>query len=87
MSAAAGIGAVAGGFPSALATEEARPEPFPWETVMHAGLCLLRLPPRDFWALTPVEFLAMTGGLKTRGVGIGKAGLEALMQAFPDGGD
>ena len=51
---------------------------------MHAGLCLLRLPPRDFWALTPVEFLAMTGGMRGRGAGMEKAGLEALMRAFPD---
>jgi uncharacterized phage protein (TIGR02216 family) len=51
---------------------------------MHAGLCLLRLPPRDFWALTPVEFLAMAGGLRGRGAGLEKAGLDALMQAFPD---
>ncbi|WP_436252138.1 rcc01693 family protein [Neorhizobium sp. LjRoot104] len=72
------------GYPSAPATEQSRPEPFPWETVMHAGLCLLRLPPRDFWALTPVEFFAMTGGLRARRAGIGKAGLEALMRAFPD---
>jgi uncharacterized phage protein (TIGR02216 family) len=52
---------------------------------MHAGLCLLRLPPRDFWALTPVEFLAMTGGLGGPSAGMEKARLDALMRAFPDG--
>jgi len=83
--AAAGNGAMAGSFPSAIVSDEARPEPFPWETVMHAGLCLLRLPPRYFWALTPIEFFAMTGGLKMRHAGMERAGLEALMQAFPDG--
>nr|WP_105427905.1 rcc01693 family protein [Neorhizobium tomejilense] len=73
-----------GRFPP-IAAQEARLEPFPWEMVMHAGLCLLRLPPRDFWALTPVEFLAMTGGMRGRGAGMEKPGLEALMRAFPDG--
>lgn len=51
---------------------------------MHAGLCLLRLPARDFWALTPIEFFAMTGGLRPRGEAMERAGLEALMSAFPD---
>ncbi|KGD85807.1 hypothetical protein JL39_26740 [Rhizobium sp. YS-1r] len=65
--------------------KEVKAEPFPWETVMHAGLCLLRLVPRDFWALTPVEFFAMTGGLRSRGAAMERAGLESLMREFPDG--
>ncbi|WP_341872384.1 rcc01693 family protein [Neorhizobium vignae] len=66
------------------AIEEAR-RPFPWDAVMHVGLCLLRLPPRDFWALTPVEFSAMAGGSRRHGAGMERAGLDALMRAFPDG--
>jgi uncharacterized phage protein (TIGR02216 family) len=58
---------------------------FPWDAVLHVGLCLLRLSPRDLWALTPVEFFTMAGGAKPRGAAIGRDGLDALMRAFPDG--
>lgn len=51
---------------------------------MHVGLCLLRLSPRDFWALTPVEFFLMTGGARPRAIGTGRGELEELMRAFPD---
>jgi len=70
---------------SAAAGGDVGGEPFPWETVLHAGLHLLRLPSHDFWALTPREFLAITGGLRPRAAGLERAGLEALMGAFPDG--
>ncbi|WP_281041073.1 rcc01693 family protein [Rhizobium sp. BK251] len=61
-----------------------RREPFPWGRVMHAGLCLLRLDPQTFWALTPAEFHAMTGGLSPRAAAIDRTGLDALMQLHPD---
>ncbi|WP_440409798.1 rcc01693 family protein [Neorhizobium petrolearium] len=51
---------------------------------MHAGLCLLRLAPRDFWVLTPREFFAMTGGLRRKDGEMDRAALEALMGQFPD---
>lgn len=52
---------------------------------MHAGLCLLRLSPDVFWRLTPVEFFAMTGGMRPAGEAMGRAGLTGLMARFPDG--
>ncbi|MBB5537393.1 putative phage protein (TIGR02216 family) [Rhizobium giardinii] len=52
---------------------------------MHAGLCLLRLPAKDFWAMTPRELQAALGGLRPRATAPARAGLEALMGAFPDG--
>jgi uncharacterized phage protein (TIGR02216 family) len=58
---------------------------FPWDAVIHVGLCRLRLSPRDFWALTPVEFFAMAGGARPRDVAMARDGLEALMRVFPDG--
>lgn len=55
---------------------------------MHAGLFLLRLPPDHFWALTPRELFCATGGLTgelaARGQTLDRAGLDALIAAFPD---
>jgi uncharacterized phage protein (TIGR02216 family) len=58
--------------------------PFPWRSVLHIGLCLLRLPPRDFWSMTPTEFFAMAGGMSLSAAMMGRAGLNELMRAFPD---
>jgi uncharacterized phage protein (TIGR02216 family) len=66
--------------------ERAERAPFPWETVLHVGLHLLRLPARDFWALTPREFWAVSGGMKPLAAGLERAGLEELMRVFPDVG-
>ncbi|MHB0953630.1 MAG: rcc01693 family protein [Allorhizobium sp.] len=62
----------------------AAPGPFPWGAAMHAGLCLLRLDPAIFWALSPREFAAMTGALAPRPARLGRVRLEALMRRFPD---
>ncbi|WP_082760380.1 rcc01693 family protein [Agrobacterium bohemicum] len=59
--------------------------PFPWGQVIHAGLSLLRLSPTVFWTLTPVEFFAMTGGMRPQRGGVDRGGLEGLMRLFPDG--
>lgn len=60
-------------------------KPFPWGQVIHAGLSLLRLSPTVFWALTPIEFFAMTGGMRPQSPGLDRAGMEGLMRQFPDG--
>jgi uncharacterized phage protein (TIGR02216 family) len=65
--------------------QEGTARAFPWDAVIHLGLCRLRLSPRDFWALTPVEFFAMAGGKRPREEVMARDGLEALMRAFPDG--
>jgi uncharacterized phage protein (TIGR02216 family) len=57
---------------------------FPWDDVLHVGLSLLRLEPRAFWALTPIEFSAMAGALGHRQGRLSRGGLEALMAVFPD---
>lgn len=58
--------------------------PFPWGQVIHAGLSLLRLSPAVFWALTPIEFFAMTGGMRPQSATLDRAGMEGLMALFPD---
>jgi len=60
------------------------PPPFPWDVAIHAGLCLLRLPAKDFWAMTPREMQAALGGLRPRVTVPDRSGLEMLMGAFPD---
>ncbi|MBK1625374.1 rcc01693 family protein [Afifella marina] len=60
-------------------------KPFPWQEAITFGLAVLRLSPRDFWAMTPREFSACRTAL----CGAGKTPLTAgelarLMARFPD---
>ncbi|WP_421594552.1 rcc01693 family protein [Shinella sp. M27] len=57
---------------------------FPWEAVLHAGLCRMRLSTRDFWAMTPRELAYALGLLRPRSLATQRADLTALMLAFPD---
>jgi uncharacterized phage protein (TIGR02216 family) len=57
--------------------------PLDWAGLMRAGLCVLRLPPATFWALTPAELQLMLGG-QAGPVPMTRAGLDALTRAFPD---
>lgn len=59
---------------------------FPWDEIIGLGLGLLRLAPRDFWAMTPREMahvlrLVSGGGITSPP---GRRGLDALMALFPD---
>ncbi|MBB3963736.1 MULTISPECIES: rcc01693 family protein [Rhizobium] len=65
-------------------TDNAGATPFPWARVLHVGLCLLRLPPQSFWAMTPVEFHAAAGGLSPPRAPVSRADLDGLMARFPD---
>jgi uncharacterized phage protein (TIGR02216 family) len=62
---------------------------FPWREAMAFGLGVLRLPPRDFWALTPRELAAALSGALPHRIGmapLSRPDLRALMQRFPDVG-
>lgn len=61
-----------------------RAEPFPWDEAMHAGLGLLRLPPDQFWRMTPRELAAALGLLAHASARLDRAVLEDLMLRFPD---
>lgn len=54
-----------------------------WPALMRAGLQHLRLTPDAFWRLTPAE-LALMLGLEQGNAPMGRAGLDALLRAFPD---
>jgi uncharacterized phage protein (TIGR02216 family) len=51
---------------------------------MHAGLGLLRLSPRDFWAMTPRELRAALGVARRHAGAPGRTDLARLMAEFPD---
>lgn len=61
-------------------------KPFPWDAAMTFGLGVLRLPARDFWALTPRELAAAWGAIMgPRSGPLGRDDLNGLMERFPDG--
>ncbi|WP_256377837.1 rcc01693 family protein [Methylosinus sp. LW4] len=62
------------------------PQPFPWGRAMAFGLGALRLPPRDFWSMTPRELACAAEGLYGRAaIAPSRDALAELMRAFPDG--
>jgi len=63
-----------------------KPRPFPWAEAMAIGLGVLRLPPRDFWAMTPAELGRAISGLTGNAPvsPMTRRRLDALMARFPD---
>ena len=60
--------------------------PFPWTAAMRFGLGVLRLPPREFWNMTPRELAAAWGAIMgDRSGPLERHDLETLMERFPDG--
>lgn len=57
---------------------------FDWAGLMRLGLRGLRLTPAQFWALTPAELMLMLG-VDGAAAPLGRARLEELARAFPDG--
>lgn len=63
--------------------------PFPWAEAMAFGLGVLRLAPRDFWAMSPRELAGALQALRRRDGALpppARSDLAELMRQFPDGG-
>lgn len=59
--------------------------PFPWNAAIGFGLGVLRLSPRDFWAMTPRELaLAIEAARGPAVAAPDRAALDDLMTRFPD---
>jgi uncharacterized phage protein (TIGR02216 family) len=56
-------------------------EKFPWARLMHLGLGVLRLSPKEFWAATPREIAAAFGGPASQ---LLRTNFEELMKRYPD---
>ena len=56
---------------------------FDWPALLRAGLLALRLPPSEFWALTPGE-LGLLLGLDLRPAPMDRARFVALSEQHPD---
>lgn len=56
---------------------------FDWAVLMAAGIRGLGLRPDEFWRLTPAELRLMLGE-GGQGAPMRRAGLEALLTAYPD---
>ena len=57
-------------------------ERFPWDAFMRAGMGVLKLSPKDFWAATPRE-IASAFPRKDHAPPP-RAAMDQLMQMFPD---
>jgi uncharacterized phage protein (TIGR02216 family) len=56
---------------------------FDWPKLMQAGLCGLRLHPKDFWELTPAELMLMLGS-EGGSMPLSRSRLDELLDAYPD---
>lgn len=58
--------------------------PFPWQQAIGFGLGVLRLPPEQFWRMTPRELAFAIEAVRGTGVPLDRGGLADLMKRFPD---
>jgi uncharacterized phage protein (TIGR02216 family) len=61
-------------------------QPFPWREAIGFGLGVRRLPPQQFWRMTPRELAcAIEAATGRGGAPLPREALNELMQRFPDG--
>jgi uncharacterized phage protein (TIGR02216 family) len=58
--------------------------PFPWKQAIGFGLGVLKLPPEQFWRMTPRELACAIEAVTGRAAPLGRDGLTALMKRYPD---
>jgi uncharacterized phage protein (TIGR02216 family) len=58
--------------------------PFPWAQAIGFGLGVLKLPPEQFWRMTPRELAYAIEAVRGRGAPLDRGGLTDLMKRFPD---
>ena len=59
-------------------------KPFPWKEAIGFGLGVLRLPPEQFWRMTPRELAYAIEAVTGRTAPLGRAALGELMKRYPD---
>jgi len=59
--------------------------PFPWREAIGFGLGVLRLSPREFWAMTPRELAYAIEAVRGRAAPLERAAFDDLMRRYPDG--
>jgi uncharacterized phage protein (TIGR02216 family) len=58
--------------------------PFPWKQAIGFGLGVLRIPPEQFWRMTPRELACAIEAVTARGAPLDRGTLTDLMRRFPD---
>jgi uncharacterized phage protein (TIGR02216 family) len=58
--------------------------PFPWKQAIGFGLGVLRLPPQQFWAMTPRELASAVEAIAGLGAPLDRAVFSELMRKYPD---
>ena len=59
-------------------------QPFPWREAIGFGLGVLRLPPEQFWRMTPRELALAIEAVRGTRPALDRAGFEQLMRSYPD---
>ena len=58
--------------------------PFPWQQAIGFGLGVLRLPPEQFWRMTPRELAYAIEAVRGGGTPLARETFRDLMTRYPD---
>jgi uncharacterized phage protein (TIGR02216 family) len=59
-------------------------QPFPWKQAIGFGLGVLRLPPEQFWRMTPRELALAIEAVTGHGAPLDRMRFNELMKKHPD---